>query len=352
MWSRFLVAVAGVLLAVAIAVRTGLVGFVWPGAIIRLGWYGPDADRLTSLVLAGSLAAFLLAGLHLRGRRQATTSEPGAVVGPVAAVLGLVVAATSAVAVVFPDTPYDAAAPACRGAYLQGSDFYAQTVAGGASARTGPGRGFPQVDRFAGDCTLGFSGYCIGEPVTNDLSDLVDARWLIVNGSENLVSSAVLQVQSQPASTTAATPDPRCAKLGGFPLPNALKFTAKVSRQQPNQVKLTATAKGAPLIGYAEKIVDPVDGVYPYTPIGSPKSNAPRFAGVWIADSDVDLLKGRTGRMHIAASACLSAGFPIGDPAVYEARFKAGRIVSLKALAQLPGDASMLANTACYGTRN
>ncbi|MCF6379380.1 hypothetical protein L2K70_17350 [Nocardioides KLBMP 9356] len=165
-------AVSTLLLAAAVSLRTGLLGLMNPDLIISTGWYGPDADRLTSLVLAGALAALMISLTYdqLRRRRRKNggrlpgegPTDSGIVVGAVAALLGLVTAVTGAVAIVFPDTPYDAAAPACRGAYLQGSNFYAQTLPGGVSARSGPGRGFTQVDRFEGDCTLGFEGYCIG----------------------------------------------------------------------------------------------------------------------------------------------------------------------------------------------
>lgn len=249
MWLKALIALSGLLLAAALSLRTGLIGVVAPDLVLSAGWFGADADRLTSLVLAGSMVSLMLSLSYLviRRRRAAggqaeATADSSSAVGMVAAMLGLVTAVTSTVAVLFPSTPYDLAAPACRGAYLQGSAFYAQTLSAGVSARRGPGRGYQQVDRFEGDCTLGFEGYCIGEPVPNQLTDLPDSRWLILNGGSALVSSAVLQVQSQPTNGDAGTPHESCEKLGGYPAPEKLRFRAVMKPGSANEVRLSATA--------------------------------------------------------------------------------------------------------------
>ncbi|MCF6379379.1 hypothetical protein L2K70_17345 [Nocardioides KLBMP 9356] len=183
----------------------------------------------------------------------------------------------------------------------------------------------------------------------NNLTQLGDSRWLILNGGKALVSSAVMQVQSQLTGKDAKGPDKTCKELGGFPEPSDLEFTATIKKGRVNEVRLSANATGAPLVGYAQKITNPIDSAYPYSPIGSPKSNSPDFTGTWLAGSDVGLLRDGTGTMQLVASACLSAAFPTGAPAVYQARFRNGTLVALKALAALPSDADVLANTACYG---
>jgi hypothetical protein len=349
---RALTVVTAALFLVILALRTGQIASHAPSLTQALGWYGPSFDRLMTFALAGALTALLGCALRLRAiRRQAQNpSEPGAVVNSVITAFGLVAAATSVVAIAFPDTPYSVAAPACRGAQVRGAVFFAQTPDVGVSARIGPGTGYRQAARFGGGCTLGFSGYCVGQPIPSGVDGLVDTRWLILNGTKRLVSSAVMLVQSQPVAGGASRPDPECAKLGGVLAPSRVIMQAGWSADNREVVNIEVTDTDAPLVGYALKVVDPRNGQYPYSPIESPRSNSPTFAGTWLAGTDAALLKNGTGNILLAASACLSGNFPTGKPDVLEARFRDGRLIEISPLRQLPTDADVLARTACYGT--
>ena len=249
-----------------------------------------------------------------------------------------------------PTTPDQAAAPACRGVPVAGAPFFAQTVSTGVNARAGAGTGYGQVNRFGGDCTLGFDGYCIGEPIGDPVTQLPDTRWLIVHSRRYLVASARVRSQSKEADL-GGKPAADCARrYGGLPQPGPPNLVVKVtSSLPPAAATLSVTAKSAALIGYAVRVLDPSDGSYPYSLI-KVKQNAPTFAGTWAASSAVpDLLHG-TGRVELAAATCLAADVPSGPPAVYRATFRTGQLVALvKSKPVDPRDAALLAHTACSG---
>jgi hypothetical protein len=135
------------------------------------GWaYGAAAERSWNLLLAATVGLAVLMSYQAAAvaRRRAGQDVPfGGVASAAGAALSLAAAALGAVTLVVPNAPTRAAAAACAGAPVYGARFFAQTVEalGGVNARSGPGTGYPQVNRFAAGCTLGFDGYCIGEPI-------------------------------------------------------------------------------------------------------------------------------------------------------------------------------------------
>jgi len=102
------------------------------------------------------------------GGQPAAEQSTSSVVSTLAVLLGLALTAYSAAELIAPNTPVAASAPACPGAPVYGAGFFAQTTGLGVNSRSGPGREYAQVNRYAANCTLGFDGYCVGS-VERDL---------------------------------------------------------------------------------------------------------------------------------------------------------------------------------------
>lgn len=244
-----------------------------------------------------------------------------------------------------PPTPVTAASSSCQGVPVLGAKFFAQTLPDGVNARSGPGTGFPQVNRFGGNCTLGFDGFCVGEPIPTVDGQLLDTRWLIVHQRDQLVSAAKLLPQSSQA-VFGTKPDPRCKALGGYPNPGPLTFTPTM---QGNATSLVAVSPGARLVGYAVGLQLPAADGYPLSSI-KVKSNAPDFTGLYQYAGDVNSLPGHSGVIQLVASVCLAPDVPTGRPELYRTTFTTGQLTNL-APGRLPDahDTTLLAKQACSG---
>ena len=126
--------------------------------------------------------------------------------GTVAALFGLPVAAYTALQLVAPPVPADTELASCDGAVSAGAKYIARTGGTGLNIRTGPGTSYPPVARLDAECSVGFDGYCVGEPVADIyINQLADVRWLRLRHTDHYASAA--QVTSLRAD----------ASLGGGP---------------------------------------------------------------------------------------------------------------------------------------
>lgn len=72
--------------------------------------------------------------------------------------------------------------------------------------RTGASKDFPSVGtRLPGDCTLGFTGYCFGQTLTDAWLELPDERWFRLADGNWVASSVIL---GNPAPDTDPQPCP------------------------------------------------------------------------------------------------------------------------------------------------
>ncbi|WP_374457018.1 hypothetical protein [Nocardioides sp.] len=314
--------------------------------------FGPRAEFYANLATASVVSSVLLLAAWIwvsnsSSSSDSTSSTSGSspALAFAAAAVALPTAAVAAIQVMFPATPYDAAAPACAGAPVLKARFLGQTVAPGVNARDGAGTGFPNVDRYGGSCTLGFDGFCIGEPVVEKLSGLEDTRWYIVHGRDHVVSSSKIRDQS-PVARLAPKPDADCeSKYGGLPAPDELEFTP--SRDSGPLVKLSARAEGASLVGYAVYNPDPRSGTYGYSRVGIVDTE-PTFDGTWDSSTAVSDLRKQEGTIYLGAAICLAAEVPFRDAAVFAATYRDGRVVRLRPDERLNDDATkLLRQTAC-----
>jgi hypothetical protein len=247
----------------------------------------------------------------------------------VAGVLALPAAAVGVSRSLAPTTPDPAAAPACLGASVAGGRFRATTPAGGINARSGPDTSYPQDARFAGDCTLSFDGYCVGEP-TDDLvvKNDPDQRWLILHrpwrssllrwlpwAQSPLRFVAAGKVQSQTAeSLLGRAPAKSCAGHGGWQAPGRITTATRGTRA----VTINAKASGAQLIGlslYASPAPAASGNVVPLT---SPVPKRTSATGAISADWNAGTVTGpaignRAAEIVLMASVCLAPAVPDPD---------------------------------------
>ncbi len=285
--------------------------------------YGETAAKMASLMVAGLivLAGFVPLWLLRRAASspaaggQASSSPTGisaaaaepapaareSIVATVAAILGLAITAYSLSELVAPNTPVEAAAPACAGAPVYGARFFAETTPIGANSRIGPGRAYQQVNRYSGNCTLGFDGYCIGSPEPDFRLGTPDQRWLLVHHRGELIASAVVQSQTA-ESALGATPSRVCAKLGGLPLPTAIQqFTYNHA-----DGRLTASAPGAASVGYG-LASPPPHLIYQAVALGTDAS----FSAALPPGSVATRLKISDGNVWLGAAICLADNVPV-----------------------------------------
>lgn len=181
----------------------------------------------------------------LRGRDSTKEASKETIAATLAAILGLALSGYSVSELLAPNTPVAATVPACGGTPVYGAKYFAKTQANGANARRGPGVEYPQVSRYAGDCTLGFDGYCIGRAVPDYILGTPDQRWLIVHDRKELIAAGVVLSESA-ESALGTEPSPECQQLGGLPQPSEIQsFSYNIITGQ-----ITVAAPGAVAVGY------------------------------------------------------------------------------------------------------
>lgn len=355
--------------------RTWLAWLCGAGTLIAFGgrWWllytGRIADEtaglLSSLTVAALLAATLFFGAaavarHKLRNAKSIQTPPSVEIGPrpveagavttAGALLALATAAYGVVELVSPITPYQAAAPACRNAPVAGAPFLAQTVDIGVNGRTGPGSGYPQVDRFAGNCTLGFDGFCIGEAVHDfRITNQLDQRWLLLHRRTVLVASGKVLSQS-PEIMLGAHPSPRCTALGGLPEPRIDKL--QVVPALPMS-RLSVRTSGAVIaVGYAVNVIRPSTTIVdPIDRIGI-RTTDEGFTANWDPALAATMLPAGSGTVQIAATACLAPGVH-DDVRVVQITFEHGLPGSQATPVQVGAETSdHLGSTACEAGGN
>jgi hypothetical protein len=208
--------------------------------------YGEAASKTASLCVAGIivLAGYLPLRI-LRGSDSSYGASKESIAATLAAILGLAITGYSVSELLAPNTPVAAAVPACGGTPVYGARYYAKTQQDGVNARSGPGVEYPQMNRYSGDCTLGFDGYCIGRDVPDYILGTPDQRWLIVHDRNELIAAGVVLSESA-ESALGSKPNPECREVGGLPQPSTIEdFTYRATTGE-----VTAVAPGAVAVGY------------------------------------------------------------------------------------------------------
>jgi transcriptional regulator with XRE-family HTH domain len=186
-----------------------------------------------------------------------------------------------------------------------GTTFRGLTYEKGVVVRDGAGQDFPIDLRLPGNCLVGFSGYCVGQPIDDVFEGTLDSRWFIIRAANSLdrhlVSSAVIE-----GDPPAGSPPVSCPGSRAVPETIDLSAPAPAAGRQPT---LLAVAAGADIVGFAAFL--PVSGA----------SGAPRWQQVAFVQGATDAFAielnplGGTfvlspGDVTVAAVVCLAAGAP------------------------------------------
>jgi hypothetical protein len=259
------------------------------GLVVARVWLVEDgvlfgATRIVLIDIVISAVVLILAAVLYQRRFRLTGDEakgerkPSTLLVTAVGVLGLPAVIGGLLNLVAPATPGDLALPACATAQTYRTPYRAATTGPtGNFARSGPGLGFAQTDRFSKDCVVGFAGYCVGDPVNDPVvQGWNDTRWLLASRHEREPSRFLTRwLSKEPARDrylssaylAPANPDSNLQYLGakkcaqGQPLPKKATLksadaTAKSGKPLPGIIELTARAPHAFNIGIA-LAVDP-----------------------------------------------------------------------------------------------
>jgi hypothetical protein len=291
----------GALILLILAGLTALVArLLFEGGFL----YGSDQQRAFNLGIAALMALGVIAMFWPR------LTDAGAAASTLAVSLSIATVTFGIMQTLVRNTPAGAAAPACPGASVQGSRFLAQTQTGiGVNARRGPGRQYEQINRFPGGCSLGFDGFCVGEPIPDFVTDEPDVRWLLLHRAEGVVASGKIQSQS-PERSLGRAPAGRCSSIGGLPLSPPVSLSASIEAK--SLVHLLGRSRGAGSIGYAIYFATPLTiGGFPYAQIGLTKDVTPQgFPSDWDAAYSGSFLPGGRGEIDVLAVVCFAPTVP------------------------------------------
>lgn len=205
---------------------------------------------------------------------------------------GVVVASFVTVADTWaPAQPTDVGVAACAGARLWNTDYLGITfvrdeVAGGVNTRSGPGLSYPTNGRFPEECALGFSAFCVGDPMPDkqaapaDRALWTNSRWLLLSkdGSRRARALSGEQSKDQFVAEILINPIRSYSAVGlreDRPCPADWKYPGKaefldVPSSAGPAVQLKAHAPYAPNIGFAV-----------WEPTGQPFAHAGRYEQIY-----------------------------------------------------------------------
>jgi hypothetical protein len=189
-----------------------------------------------------------------------------------------------------PAQPNDVAVAACAGARLWNSPYVGITavpddIASGVNTREGPGLSFQTNGRFTEQCALGFSAFCVGDPLSDRLAapvergTWVNSRWLLLSKDGSWRARALSGERGEDQFVAELLINPIRSYLavpyrGDHACPSGTKYPqkAELSNVQPDGpiVKLTARAPYAQNMGFAV-----------WKPDGQPFDNAGRYEQIY-----------------------------------------------------------------------
>jgi hypothetical protein len=273
----------------AIVVIAVLVVLGWRvGAVVTGALFG-TAQLVAVDVIIAALVALACRFWTSAGRGAAPAAGTWVDrVGGFAAVVALPALLTATLNLFVPATPPSLSAAGCAGAQVWNLPYHGRTIGPlGNYARTGPGVSFPQSGRFKDDCTLGFAGYCVGDPIREPGTESwVDTRWLLLGSHRTGPARWTAWLSGEPAQTRFVSmayiapnsPDRDLTYLGG----------EVCAQGQPRPGKATMDPRSEPggTIGlrvaadHAERV-----GVALAVPAGALRSGGP-IRWVWSGDPD------------------------------------------------------------------
>lgn len=186
---------------------------------------------------------------------------------------------------------------------LKNPKFTATAYGEGAHVRSGAALDRPTVTTYAPGCVIGFTGFCIGDKVTDRTAGIPDSRWFVLPDG-HVVASAV--VHGNPP--THLTPS-GCA--AARPVPRRLTLKAVGAPSQDSRVVLTATGPNVQIVGFAAYYAgDPASpGLRLWHQIGMIGESASSLSVTWRPDRLPAPVRAGD-RVPVAAVACFGGGAP------------------------------------------
>lgn len=120
--------------------------------------------------------------------------------------------------------------------------FTGRTYGSGVHVRTGASRDDPIVFTIPPNCKVGFTGYCIGEPIYDATAQTPDVRWLRLPGG-GVVASAL--VHGNPPTNLAPG---RCRDA--LPQPESIALQVTADPRMPDTLLLRATGRFVHITGF------------------------------------------------------------------------------------------------------
>ncbi|MWA02851.1 hypothetical protein F8568_021220 [Actinomadura sp. LD22] len=191
--------------------------------------------------------------------------------------------------------------------------FTATAYGDGAHIRSGAGLDRPAVATVPAGCVIGFTGFCIGDKVTDRTAGIPDSRWFVLPDGR-VVASAV--VHGNPPTHLAPS---GCA--GAHPAPKKLSLKAIGEPSPDSRVVLTAAGSDVQIVGFAAYYAaDPASPeLRLWHQIGMTGDTTTSLSVTWRPDRLPAPV--RPGdRVPVAAVACYGGGAPAEAAAVASLR--------------------------------
>ncbi|WP_328822633.1 helix-turn-helix domain-containing protein [Micromonospora rubida] len=265
---------------------------------------GGDSERGGGVGPAGrDLPAVAPSGVRRPRRALPRPPRPRWVVPVVAVAAAIVTVVAVGTVVKLPDGGPTAPGTARCPSVPDGTAFTAVTYGGGAHVRDGAGRDEAVLTTIPPDCTVGFTGFCVGEKVYDNTGGMPDVRWFKVAGG-GVVSSAV--VHGNPPRDLRAS-DCR----NGRPTSTSLELSVVTGAGRSGIVTLRATGRDLYVVGFATSVGDPgASGERTWRQVRLVDVREPTVG----ASVRLDALPGLSSRgpVVLVAAACLGGDSPTG----------------------------------------
>jgi hypothetical protein len=254
-----------VILAFIVAARAWA---VWEGTL-----FGTAQVALVDVIIAALVALSFWCWARRAGRDTEAAPAGGTWLDRVsgfAAVVALPALVAATLNLFAPSTPPSLSVAACSGAQTWSMPYHGRTIGTlGNYARSGPGVSFPQSGRFKADCTLGFLGFCVGDPVDDPFAEnWVDTRWLLLGSHRSGPAKWTARLSGEPAEPRFValayiapnSPDARLTYLGdevcaqGRPLPSRPTLTPVA--KPDGTIDLSIAVDNAERVGVALVVPD------------------------------------------------------------------------------------------------
>ena len=121
--------------------------------------------------------------------------------------------------------------------------FTAVTYGEGASVRAGATAGDPVLSTIPSGCTLGFTGFCLGQKMRDATGGTPDIRWFILEDG-TVVPSALIH-----GNPPAALEPVSCEH--NRPAPNAIALVVTADAAKPGTLMATASGRNLDIVGFA-----------------------------------------------------------------------------------------------------